>query len=180
MSNIFSSVQFHDSAIHRNDWEGLKENKKSIWIAGVFSDEMGMRRAERRSRALMGEQETSLSILQSPGPVTPCATLTVPAEICGTGAQRPNSSCFTFIAISELLSLGCQKKLCSTVSLINLLPTSLRKTRPANSFPATDCCVLSHPASCWQPCVYIGNQICRYFSWDMHKEYSPMSNLISM
>lgn len=84
--------------------------------------------------------------------------------------------CHFWIALSGLP----KKELCSTVSLINLLPTSLRKTRPANSFPATDCCVLSHPASCWQPCVYIGNQICRYFSWDMHKEYSPMSNLISM
>jgi len=45
MSNIFSSVQFHDSAFHGNDWEGLLENKKSIWIAGVCGDEMGMRRA---------------------------------------------------------------------------------------------------------------------------------------
>lgn len=45
MSNIFSSVQFHDSAFHRSDWEGLIENKKSIWIAGVCGDEMGMRRA---------------------------------------------------------------------------------------------------------------------------------------
>lgn len=55
MSNIFSSVLFHDSVFHRNDWEGLKENKKSIWIAGVFNDEMGMRKAEHRSRALMGK-----------------------------------------------------------------------------------------------------------------------------
>lgn len=110
MSNIFSSVRFHDSAFHRNDWEGLKENKKSIWIAGVFNDEMAMRRAERRSRALLGEQEASLSILQSPGPAISCAALTVPVEIPGARAQRPNSSCFTFIAISELLSLGCQKK----------------------------------------------------------------------
>lgn len=45
MSNIFSSVQFHDSAFHRSDWEGLLENKNSIWIAGVCGDEMGMRRA---------------------------------------------------------------------------------------------------------------------------------------
>lgn len=87
-----------------------------------------------------------------------------------------NVYCHFWIALSGLL----KKMLCSTISLINLLPTSLRKTRPANSFPATDCCALGHPASCWQPCVYIGNQICRYLSWDMHKEYSPMSNLISM
>lgn len=110
MSNIFSSVQFHDSAFHRNDWEGLKENKKSIWIAGVFNDEMGMRRAEHRSRALMGKQEARNV---HPSVSWPCHTLchsTVPAEIRGTRAQRPNSSCFTFIAISELLSLGCQKK----------------------------------------------------------------------
>lgn len=55
MSNIFSSVQFHDSAFHRSDWEGLLENKKSIWIAGVCGDEMGMRRAAQ----IKGPQQES-------------------------------------------------------------------------------------------------------------------------
>lgn len=67
MSNIFSSVQFHDSAFHRSDWKGLIENKKSIWIAAVCSDEMGMRRAAQ----IEGSQRESRR--------TVCPSFSVPA-----------------------------------------------------------------------------------------------------
>lgn len=175
MSNIFSSVQFHDSAFHRSDWEGLLENKKSIWIAGVCGDEMGMRRAAQ----IKGPQQ------ESRRPICPSFSVLCCSDSASWNSRYQGSKtrqflfnvyCHFWIALSGLP----KKKLCGTISLINLLPTSLRKRRPANSFPATDCCTLSHPANCWQPCVYIGNQIRIYLSWDMHKEYSPMSNLISM
>lgn len=136
MSNIFSSVEFHDSAFHRSDWEGLLANKESIWIAGVCGDGMGMRRAvqikgprqESRRRSCPSISRLSLSCL---------VRLTARAEILDAEAQRAGSSRFMFIAIFESLSLDRQKKkFCSTISLINLLPASLRKTRPASSFPA--------------------------------------------
>lgn len=59
-------------------------------------------------------------------------------------------------------------------------PEKDKTCKQLSSKACTDCCALGHPASCWQPHIYIGNQIRRYLSWDMHREYSPMSNLISM
>lgn len=136
---------------------------------------------QRRSRALGGRaggQSVHLSVSWPRGAL--CRSDSASWNPWSQGSktrQFPfNVYCHFWIALSGLP----KKKLCSTISLINLLPTSLRKTRPANSLPAADCCALSRPASCWQPRIYIGNQIRRYLSWDMHKEYSPMSNLISM
>lgn len=109
MSNIFSSVEFHDSAFHRSDWEGLLANKESIWIAGVCGDGMGMSRAvqikgprqESRRRSCPSISRLSLSCL---------VRLTARAEILDAEAQRAGSSRFMFIAIFESLSLDRQKK----------------------------------------------------------------------
>lgn len=106
MSNIFSSVEFHDSAFHRSDWEGLLANKESIWIAGVCGDGMGMRRAvqikgpRRESRRRSCPSISCLSLVR----------LTARAEILDAEAQRAGSSRFMFIAIFESLSLDRQKK----------------------------------------------------------------------
>lgn len=183
MSNIFSSVEFHDSAFHRSDWEGLLANKESIWIAGVCGDGMGMSRAvqikgprqESRRRSCPSISRLSLSCL---------VRLTARAEILDAEAQRAGSSRFMFIAIFESLSLDRQKK----KVLQHYFPNKSAASQPEkdktckqlSSKACTDCCALGHPASCWQPHIYIGNQIRRYLSGDMHREYSPMSNLISM
>lgn len=178
MSNVFSSIQFHDSAFHRNDWVKRKQEKHLVSRSFQWWDGNEKGRAQ-----IQGPHGRAGGQCVHPSVSWPCHTLCYSDSASWNSwywGSKTKQFLFHLLPFLNCSPWAAKKELCSAVSLINLLPTSLRKTRPANSFPATDCCVLSHPASCWQPCVYIGNQICRYFSWDMHKEYSPMSNLISM